>query len=39
MKRTVPREGMEVKGVVRAKKIFVGGIPAALAEGSIVLST
>ncbi|KDP40755.1 hypothetical protein JCGZ_24754 [Jatropha curcas] len=35
VKRTVPREDMEVKGVVRAKKIFVGGIPPALSEDDL----
>lgn len=36
MKRTVPREDMELKGsVMRTKKIFVGGIPPSLTEGII----
>ncbi|XP_050234945.1 heterogeneous nuclear ribonucleoprotein 1 [Mercurialis annua] len=35
VKRTVPREDMEVKGVVRAKKIFVGGIPPMLTEDDL----
>jgi len=35
VKRTVPREDMDVKGVTRTKKIFVGGIPPSLTEGSI----
>ncbi|GAV90834.1 RRM_1 domain-containing protein/RRM_6 domain-containing protein, partial [Cephalotus follicularis] len=30
VKRTVPREDMDVKGVTRTKKIFVGGIPPSL---------
>ncbi|KAF2323565.1 hypothetical protein GH714_036132 [Hevea brasiliensis] len=35
VKRTVPREDMDVKGVIRAKKIFVGGIPPALTEDEL----
>jgi heterogeneous nuclear ribonucleoprotein A1/A3 len=35
VKRTVPREDMEVKGVTRTKKIFVGGIPPSLTEGNV----
>ncbi len=34
MKRTVPREDMEVKGVPKTKKIFVGGIPPSLTDGN-----
>lgn len=34
VKRTVPREDMEVKGVPKTKKIFVGGIPASLTDGN-----
>ncbi|WCJ39505.1 RNA-binding (RRM/RBD/RNP motifs) family protein [Euphorbia peplus] len=30
VKRTVPREDIDTRGVVRAKKIFVGGIPPVL---------
>ena len=33
MKRTVPREDMEVVGVLRTKKIFVGGIPPFFSDG------
>ena len=33
VKRTVPREEMQVKGVQKTKKIFVGGIPPFLTEG------
>ncbi|KAJ7011976.1 uncharacterized protein [Populus alba] len=35
VKRTVPREDMEVKGVTRTKKIFVGGIPPSLTEDEL----
>lgn len=33
VKRTVPREDMEVKGVSKTTKIFVGGIPPSLTDG------
>ncbi|KAG9154966.1 hypothetical protein Leryth_012161 [Lithospermum erythrorhizon] len=32
VKRTVPREDMQTKGVLRTKKIFVGGLPLSLSE-------
>ncbi|KAF9685147.1 hypothetical protein SADUNF_Sadunf03G0024200 [Salix dunnii] len=35
VKRTVPREDMDVKGVTRTKKIFVGGIPPSLTEDEL----
>ncbi|KAE7999092.1 hypothetical protein FH972_003572 [Carpinus fangiana] len=35
VKRTVPREDMEVKGVPKTKKIFVGGIPASLTDDEL----
>lgn len=34
VKRTVPREDMPSKGGPKTKKIFVGGIPPSLTEGS-----
>lgn len=33
VKRTVPREDMQVKGAPKTKKIFVGGLPVSLTEG------
>ena len=33
VKRTVPREDMEVTGVFKTKKIFVGGIPQFFTDG------
>lgn len=36
VKKTVPREGMEVRGVSKTRKIFVGGIPSSLTEGNLV---
>lgn len=33
MKRTVPREDIQVKGVLKTRKIFVGGLPLSLTEG------
>ena len=36
VKRTVPREDMEVKGIMKTKKIFVGGLPASLTNGVVV---
>ncbi|KAB1218413.1 Heterogeneous nuclear ribonucleoprotein 1 [Morella rubra] len=35
VKRTVPREDMEVKGVSKTTKIFVGGIPPSLTDGEL----
>ncbi|KAL0354537.1 UNVERIFIED_CONTAM: Heterogeneous nuclear ribonucleoprotein 1 [Sesamum radiatum] len=35
VKRTVPREDMQGRGVSRTKKIFVGGLPLSLNEGEI----
>lgn len=35
MKRTVPREDMQGRGVTKTKKIFVGGIPLSLSEGTL----
>ncbi|XP_052175611.1 heterogeneous nuclear ribonucleoprotein 1 [Diospyros lotus] len=35
VKRTVPREDMQVKGVQKTKKIFVGGIPPFLTEDEL----
>lgn len=35
VKRTVPRADMNEKLVSRTKKIFVGGIPPGLTEGTI----
>lgn len=36
MKRTVAREDIEVKGIIKTKKIFVGGLPASLTNGIVV---
>lgn len=36
VKRTVPREDMQVRGISRTKKIFVGGIPLTLTEGKLL---
>lgn len=36
VKRTVPREDMEVRGIIKTKKIFVGGLPASLTNGVVV---
>ena len=36
VKKTVPREDVEVRGVSRTRKIFVGGIPSFLTEGNSV---
>ncbi|CAI9753771.1 unnamed protein product [Fraxinus pennsylvanica] len=35
VKRTVPREGMQIKGVSKTKKIFVGGLPLTLHEDEL----
>lgn len=35
VKRTVPREDMQTKGVMRTKKIFIGGIPISLSEDDL----
>lgn len=35
MKKTVPREDIGTRGVIRTKKIFVGGIPPSLTESNI----
>lgn len=35
VKRTVPKEDMQVKGAPKTKKIFVGGLPVSLTEGII----
>ncbi|KAK3018695.1 hypothetical protein RJ639_003126 [Escallonia herrerae] len=35
VKRTVPREDMQVKGVSKTKKIFVGGLPLTLTEDEL----
>lgn len=35
VKRTVPKEDMQVKGSPKTKKIFVGGLPLTLTEGII----
>ncbi|KAJ9537598.1 hypothetical protein OSB04_030331 [Centaurea solstitialis] len=35
VKRTVPREDMQVRGTSRTKKIFVGGIPLTLTEDEL----
>lgn len=35
VKRTVPREDMQVKGVLKTRKIFVGGIPLSLSEDEL----
>nr|CAN67089.1 hypothetical protein VITISV_033546 [Vitis vinifera] len=35
VKKTVPREGMEVRGVSKTRKIFVGGIPSSLTEDEL----
>lgn len=36
VKRTVPREDTDYKGVSKTKKIFVGGIPPSLTNGIVV---
>lgn len=36
VKRTVPREDTDYKGVSKTKKIFVGGIPPSLTNGILV---
>lgn len=36
VKRTVAREDIEVKGIIKTKKIFVGGLPASLTNGIVV---
>ncbi|XAR67611.1 hypothetical protein NMG60_11002442 [Bertholletia excelsa] len=35
VKRTVPREEMQVKGVQKTRKVFVGGIPSSLTEDEL----
>ncbi|KAH7547155.1 hypothetical protein FEM48_Zijuj01G0279400 [Ziziphus jujuba var. spinosa] len=35
VKRTVPREDMEVRGIIKTKKIFVGGLPASLTNDEL----
>lgn len=35
VKRTVPREDMQVKGAPKTKKIFVGGLPVSLTEDEL----
>lgn len=35
VKRTVPKEDSQVKGVSKTRKIFIGGIPPSFTEGSI----
>jgi len=35
VKRTVPREDMEGIGVLKTKKIFVGGIPQLFTDGIV----
>ncbi|KAL1811325.1 hypothetical protein DCAR_0623391 [Daucus carota subsp. sativus] len=35
VKRTVPREDMQVKGVLKTRKIFVGGLPLSLTEDEL----
>jgi len=35
VKRTVPREDMEGIGVLKTKKIFVGGIPQLFSDGIV----
>ncbi|KAJ7951610.1 Heterogeneous nuclear ribonucleoprotein 1 [Quillaja saponaria] len=35
VKRTVPRENMEVKGVMETRKIFVGGIPPSFTDDEL----
>lgn len=37
VKRTVPREDMEGVGVLKTKKIFVGGIPQFFTDGIVNL--
>lgn len=38
VKKTVPREDMQGRGVSKTKKIFVGGIPLSLTEGNLCKS-
>lgn len=37
VKKTVPKENMQVKGASKTKKIFIGGLPLPLTEGKSIL--